>query len=221
MPTINEVQDDNIIPHYSMSGIAGTDSDCDYKQTLRTKQFNYFKNLTEYSPYNRFGTCSFVSLIQVLSYWDNFYDDNIIEEKYDRKAENQSPYLLDSELISPGVEKGNYQNTYATIQDTVLNTCSWDYQYELIRRYNKYDATTKSNEDNSVEYKDGFPAIKIQEVTDNCLPIKPKSVFAKSGLTQQEYRLLTKKYIDNGIPVILNIMTAENTNAHAVVETCQ
>lgn len=218
LKSISAIQEEtNITPHESMSSSAGNDSDCDYKQTLRTKQYNYFKNLSKYSPFNKYGTCGFVSLIQVLSYYDNFYDDNIIEEKYDKKEDNQSSFLLDSELISPGVEKGDYGNTYPTIQDTVLNTCSTDYQYELIRRYNKYYSTSDKHKDESTEYQTSFGVSQISEVVNNCLSVKPKSIFAKDDLTQEEYRSLTKSYIDKGIPVILNITTSKNTNHHAVV----
>lgn len=42
----------------------------------------YFRNLSKYQPNNLFGTCTFVSLAQILSYMDTFYNDDIIPERY-------------------------------------------------------------------------------------------------------------------------------------------
>ena len=45
---------------------------------------NYFSNLNTFSPSNKGGSCGFVSLAQVLSYYDTFYNDSIIPEQYDK-----------------------------------------------------------------------------------------------------------------------------------------
>ena len=45
---------------------------------------SYFSNLYNYSPMNSHGSCGYVSLAQYLSYYDTFYNDNIIPESYER-----------------------------------------------------------------------------------------------------------------------------------------
>ena len=36
---------------------------------------DYFSRLYQYSPYNKMGTCGLVSLVQVLSFYDNFLNE--------------------------------------------------------------------------------------------------------------------------------------------------
>ena len=63
----------------------------------------YFQNLDKYSPNNIEGSCVYVALAIMLSYYDNFRNDNIISGTYERHDE-----FSDKEsalLISPGVDK--------------------------------------------------------------------------------------------------------------------
>ncbi len=43
----------------------------------------YFRHLFKNMPENDFGSCGFVSLVSCLSYYDSYYNDTIIDEKYD------------------------------------------------------------------------------------------------------------------------------------------
>ena len=208
----------------SMSSTAGSDDDCDYTHSLRNQMYNYFYHMYDYSPSNYYGTCGYVSLIQVLSYYDNFYDDRIIENTYNNFKKNQSSYLLDSELISPGVAKGDYKNQYGSLAGTVTATCSFDYQYELIRRYKEYLASKDSNKNTIITYSNSLGAYQALELVNNCLNYKPKnySFYQYKDLQQNEYLIKIKSSIDKGFPVIVNIgkISNENNNindGHAVV----
>lgn len=45
---------------------------------------DYFRNLYDYSPLNRAGgSCGFVSLINLLTFYDTFFNDDVIPEQYD------------------------------------------------------------------------------------------------------------------------------------------
>ena len=70
----------------------------------------YFKNLYTNFGNNKYGTCSYVSLGMLLSFYDSYWDDSFISEAYDVKAEFESnrQTLADFDLIpsnvnSPGV----------------------------------------------------------------------------------------------------------------------
>lgn len=50
----------------------------------------YFSNLRNNFSQNKFGTCSYIVLENLLSYYDTFYNDDIIPEKYEVNSNNKS-----------------------------------------------------------------------------------------------------------------------------------
>lgn len=83
---------------------------------------NYFLNLKDNFSQNEFGTCSYVSLENLLSYYDTFYNDDIVSEKYEVNTNNLS--------ISPGsyndtnevknIKKINSANYYLSKENSTL-----------------------------------------------------------------------------------------------------
>ena len=69
----------------------------------------YFKNMAEYSPTNQKGFCGYVSLIQYLCYYDSFYNDNIIPEKFERN-QGFAESLNEARKMSPGVLRKEYSS---------------------------------------------------------------------------------------------------------------
>ena len=65
--------------------------------------FQYFFHLGTNTPYNRFGSCGYVALSCVLSFYDTYWNDNIIPEQYDQNSANIN--------ISPGVKNESTLNT--------------------------------------------------------------------------------------------------------------
>lgn len=70
----------------------------------------YFFNLRENFGNNAFGTCSYVSLGMLLSFYDTYWDDSIIPEEYDAIANFDSSRqagadfdLLPLDISSPGI----------------------------------------------------------------------------------------------------------------------
>ena len=70
----------------------------------------YFRNLT-YHGLNEKGTCGYIAIGMFLSYYDTFWDDNIIPENYDRVATIDGEYSYDR---SPGIfdERSTNQSDY-------------------------------------------------------------------------------------------------------------
>jgi hypothetical protein len=66
--------------------------------------YEFFKGLEKYLPHNMSASCGYVALSGILSYYDSFYNDNVIPEKYDRTdfdSKNRSELIKNS----PGVFK--------------------------------------------------------------------------------------------------------------------
>ena len=103
----------------------------------------YFQNLFTYSPINSQGSCGYVSFIQYLSYYDTFWNDNIIPESYDRNQGNVTSLNL-ARAVSPGVLRQAYpkNNLYEHIQ----NTKATDFQMYLM------DIVNQSLAHNQTEY---------------------------------------------------------------------
>ena len=64
--------------------------------------FQYFFHLGTNTPYNRFGSCGYVALSCLLSFYDTYWNDNIIPEQYDQNSANIN--------ISPGVKNKSTLN---------------------------------------------------------------------------------------------------------------
>lgn len=89
----------------------------------------YFKNLHKYSPENNWGSCGYVSLIQYLSYYDSFINDNLIPKKYE-KNDGVCDGLYNATKNSPGVLnlKSNIDNkNYEQIEKFVNDNKNIDF----------------------------------------------------------------------------------------------
>ena len=80
----------------------------DYFETL------YFNNLDENIGINTHGSCGYVASAALLSFFDTYWDDNIIEEKYEKSENFTSEY--GTRYKSPGIinepwESGSLQLT--------------------------------------------------------------------------------------------------------------
>lgn len=73
----------------------------EYVKTTDFSMKTYFSNLQKYLPSNIVGSCSYVAIASVLSYYDNFYNDDIIPEKYEFYDDSNS--LEEAKKTSPGL----------------------------------------------------------------------------------------------------------------------
>ena len=93
----------------------------------------YFKNLYTNFGNNKYGTCSYISLGMLLSFYDSYWDDSFISETYDVKAEfesNRQPLadfdLIPSNVNSPGV---------LFEPNTLVDDLTIDDYYDIISEY--------------------------------------------------------------------------------------
>lgn len=88
-----------------------------YENISYSKEFtsNYFKNLTSNKPSNYDGICGYTSLSMLLSFYDVYFDDDIIDNKYQNNMNTAtiSDYDDSETYESPGVyDKYISKSTY-------------------------------------------------------------------------------------------------------------
>ena len=200
---------------YSMSGVIGEDFNVDYKATKRAKLQYFFSNLDENSPNNFGGTCGFVSLIQVLCYYDTFRNDDIIPEKYESHPSIDSR-IDDRSAPTPGVRKYvENLETYGTYQNWAKQRKDVDFQAYVMDKWNSYNLS--KNDD--WFYAHTIKADKVPTLIENCLPVKGNGE-TSLHLGQEHYEKWIKGKIDKGQPVIVNIKGERSDGEmsyHAVV----
>lgn len=174
--------------------------DSEYYATTSFNRRNYFENLTEYSPNNNIGSCGYVSLIQLLSYYDTFYNDNIIPNTYDRFYGNATNEV-EVKLHSPGVLKQYYSSSSGSYYQYCHNTMATDFESKLTVIHNVLENTDVEN-----KFTYSIGAWHYQDILDslygNSTNVK---VNLFSGKTQAEYIQLAKDTINSGNPIIVHI----------------
>ena len=184
----------------------------------------YFQNLSNYSPNNNIGSCGYVSLIQLLSYYDTFYNDSIIPEQYERKNETATTEAA-AKLQSPGVLRQYYYGSgYSSYYEYCNATMDSDFQSKLTVTRNIITGTNVdgTNADGTAKFQYSIGAWSYQDILDklygNSSAVKVNCYQSK---TQTEYLSLIKEAIGSGNPVIVHIKKYNSSGAvdalHSVV----
>jgi len=182
---------------------------------------DYFQNLYENSPDNDKGTCSYVAFIQYLSYYDTFYNDNIILNAYEINDVAQSY----DECIenSPGVLKQKIEDNIIEYIETYKDI---DFQAKLID-------IVYNNRENETDNYISIKFLQYDTILENLLPSYNiimernyyKDLFGDISYDDPEvidwYDSYIKRQLDLGNPVIVGIKYRENETKdlenHAVV----
>lgn len=64
---------------------------------------HYFYNLNENYGFNAKGSCTYIALAQLLSFWDTYWDDSVIAENFDVPSLFNSIDEVNLNLESPGI----------------------------------------------------------------------------------------------------------------------
>ena len=201
---------------------------------INSTDFNmiaYFKNLYDYSPKNIYGSCGYVSFIQYLSYYDTFFNDNIIPESYEYNQGNSNS-MLQALSVSPGVLRNEYSvfknvNYNPTVfKQYIENNKNIDFQMLLMYVKNEVNNWTTTH------YSIGMWSYQIlidylfqsNEVYFNYYRVQNFGLTAKP--TDQNvvdfFDEYVKNQLDLGNPVLLHIanyneVTDKYENYHSVV----
>ncbi len=182
----------------------------DYYSVKHFDMENYFENLYEFSPANNLGSCGYVSLIQLLSYFDTFKNDDVIPEQYDETALTES--WEEAVSRSPGVERNSFSNGGGlSYIDFCYSHRGTDLQSELTVIFNELNknATVDSFEAgihlndynrllNSFYGEEENPLYMVGHGDAGTINVSNDGVFLE--FTEQ-----VKKLVQRGIPVIAHI----------------
>ncbi len=173
---------------------------------------NYYENLTENFGTNVVGSCGYVAITSILTYFDTYWDDNIIPEQYDVDVNSTSITNVLNET-SPGCIYDN----------TLLHTSESVYRAECLRTsdYNLHSLLISQNSSLSVSVLGTEAVLKkfFPSSYDNAFIYLPYQF--DNNMTTEQKNFLAYTYvssaIDRGLPVILNIQDATHSKRHAVV----
>ena len=101
----------------------------------KTYTVNYFKKLNQNLPNNQYGSCGYVGLGMYLSFWDSYWNDSIIPEKYDQELIIYNLYD-NIYTTSPGVKFDVFNNLDPSLTEDEIN---YNYlQWHLEQGINNY-----------------------------------------------------------------------------------
>lgn len=182
-------------------------------ESRRDFKYEYFRGLTDNFGENVFNSCGYVAIGQLLSYYDTYLDDDIIDEKYDIQSfgdgfdmisRHNSPGVLNDPPIVGLTGKNSsllYLNYLKSVRDQ-------SFQAELICQGNELgyfntsysiDNCCRTNFEQRMELLDYYLAPK--DITYDFVYIDSQGESSKSD----EVRKFTIEQIKKGNPVLLNI----------------
>ena len=85
------------------------------KANLDTYAAVYFSNLERNFGYNTHGTCSYIAIGMLLSFYDTYFNDNIILPRYEKRAEIKEGYdftVISRDTKSPGIYSEPFNDVY-------------------------------------------------------------------------------------------------------------
>lgn len=158
---------------------------------------NYFINLKDNAAYNKAGSCGYVAIALLLSYYDTYWNDDIVPETYD-----QSSLSLD---VSPGV-RNEYEAFGGMTRDQYVNAI---YEDENINNYFQFllFKLARDSTGESTMSTFGVSYTKMRDMINYYL-------FSYLGLLTNECFVQTvnsnveefvKEKVSNGEPVIVGI----------------
>ncbi len=203
-----------------VTSAVGYDSNLYLKDNYATY---YFSNLTSNFGYNVKGSCSYVALGMLLSYYDTFWDDNIIPEQYDSVIHLNHNQII-TEIKSPGIRDdydvlSSLWFSNAFYYENVVEKHSDEYLHlKLIQmgqeRFNYFKAEEI--------FPCGLTALELLNLTKYYLydymgyTNNQVSILNPSSTKQKDVRNFTVSMLKKGIPVIL-LGTADNKDSHFAV----
>lgn len=176
---------------------------------------SYFENLKTYSPINNIGSCGYVSLIQLMSYYDSFFNDSVYYENFEYKNSSSISYQQ-AELDSPGVI-GEYWTSkgYSSYYEYCLNSFGYNLQSHLTTLNNLVYGTN-----NPDDFSYSIGAWSYQNML-NLFYGRSDTVQVQnySNKSQSEYINLIKDSIDEGHPVVVHVNNTpgQSGGGHSVV----
>lgn len=190
-----------------------------YHQITSFNMASFFENLYMFSPANCIGSCGYVSLIQCMSYYDTFYNDDVIPFDYDRNDSTQ-PDEQSVETISPGVIRQEYYYSLGSYYSFCHSNMSYNLQSKLTVVRNILNNTDNDNVDehgNSL-FRYSIGGWDYQQLLtsfySNYTLTASVNEYASSTYTNENYSNIIKDVIDSGNPAIVHIKKTVGNDSH-------
>lgn len=178
----------------------------------------YFKNLTSNYGYNTYNSCGYIATAMLLSFWDTFWDDNVIEETYDVSTDlNVNHSSLDVE--SPGIAKEPQYIYEADIESYYNNISNYSddyFQFLLLEMGSNLFGPSFCQQGNYFMNWAWYETLLSSYLYNyRGYSTNDVEIIVASGTTNAKTQAIN--LIKQGIPVKLSITDSQGNNGHAVV----
>lgn len=175
----------------------------------------YFDNSTSNYSVNMNGSCGYVALSLVLTFYDSYMNDNIVPEQYDYASVGTS-YDIIQRRDSPGTTRSTFSNSSFTHQqwyDYMASTEDTLLQSKLLMIASDLGYyNSNSNCASSMQCRCAVLSRYLYE-----LPWVDYQLYTKEINSTEEIRQFTIQQIQLGRPVIMGVQNSDKKSNHAVV----
>lgn len=218
-----DIKPERIVPdEYSVDSLSS-------EVTYDTYMEAYFRALTQNMGENEKGSCGYVAIGELLSYYDSYLSDSIIPEQYDVISEGRDTDMI-KRAISPGI-----------LNDKLTASEYRPYANSIERLSAKsYYTIMQSKADVSLHAKliTIGNSLGYYNYNNNDLPCSTtisqrmeilKNYFSEIGLSKEHYKFryysgsseivkeFIREYVDQGIPVLASFHNKGKTDGHAAI----
>ena len=199
---------------------------------------HYFYNLTENFGVNEMGSCGYIALGMLLSYYDTYWDDNFIEETFDQNA-SLSTNSFTTNVSSPGIKveqslltgitgNGFYKDGEDYLNRIVKQNSSNFFHLKLIEIGDSLGYYDKSLGRESAGLEElellnltGEYLYNTKGYSESQVKIESRILSSDPGTSSDyEVRLFVEEKIKQGIPVLITMSQVESQEVikrHAMV----
>lgn len=188
----------------------------------------YFMNLKNNIGNNVYGSCTYVAMGMLLSFYDSYWDDSFIPEAYDVTTEFQPIRQSDFDIIpldteSPGVlfESNELVSNLSMNQylDIVNQNSDTYFQFKLIQLAKQYFGNEKFDTEAQplgMNYSELQSFLSYYIYTFNQKSNSDVTINSATG-TSETVRNFTVAKLLNGTPVLLRAKNSDSDTGHAMI----
>lgn len=204
----------------------------DYNNEINLNENNYaslyFSNLNTNFGYNKMGSCTFVAADMLLSFYDTYWDDDVIDEKYEQNVFlEENTTIFDCENSPGTINEYNFNSKFKSENFTVDEY--WDYIVEnkdkIFHSYLIYlgQITTFSYKEGNDGKLEGVFLYTLKHILEYFFgSFDPFTLVKKFNINylKSDPNEMREKIIENvkqGIPVIVDVYTKDWNSGHSFI----
>lgn len=193
----------------------------------------YYANLTQNMGFNYHGSCGYVALGMLLSYYDTYLNDAIIPEKYDMPSLGSEKNMIERKN-SPGILEDSISSTetmvygkvtpyglsaseYLSIIKNKANAAKPSLHAKLILIGNELGYYNRDNEEYCSTNINDREAILTEYFKEIGFTARVNFEIIKITGTSSKIEKETRNYIDQGYPVLVSLANAKSGEGHACI----